>query len=143
MSQQKRLKTAGPVKQQTPAYVVMSPLLAIAMHIYRGDCLLESDWKVRQHAAKCLSLVLLEEGTSLDYSVVDEALQIVQTGRVRRVDLMRALVPQVFMVMVKDHFNDFEELKVITPVREETANLLITIVQSSRVEGETVLQSLP
>ena len=50
------------------------------------------------------------------------------------------------MVMMKDHFNDFEELKVITPVREEAASLLIAILEVSGIEDEDVsslLQSMP
>jgi hypothetical protein len=50
------------------------------------------------------------------------------------------------MVMMKDHFNDFEELKVITPVREEAASLLIAIIEVSGIEDEDVsslLQSMP
>lgn len=48
--------------------------------------------------------------------------------------------------MMKDHFNDFEELKVITPVREEAASLLIAILEVSGIEDEDVsslLQSMP
>ena len=50
------------------------------------------------------------------------------------------------MAMMKDHFNDFEELKVITPVREEAASLLIAILEVSGIEDEDVsslLQSMP
>ncbi len=32
------------------------------------------------------------------------------------------------MVMMKDHFNDFEELKVITPVRDEALRLFVDLI---------------
>jgi hypothetical protein len=35
---------------------------------------------------------------------------------------------------MKDHFNDFEELKVITPVREEACSLLVDLIKINGVE---------
>jgi hypothetical protein len=47
------------------------------------------------------------------------------------------LIPQVFIVIMKDHFNDFEELKVITPVREEACLLLIDLIKINGAEEIT------
>lgn len=41
--------------------------------------------------------------------------------------------------MMKDHFNDFEDLKVITPVRDEALNLLVDLIQIQPVD-EMILQ---
>jgi hypothetical protein len=43
-------------------------------------------------------------------------------------EIAKALVPYQFIVMMKDHFNDFEDLKVITPVRDEALNLLVDLI---------------
>jgi hypothetical protein len=43
-------------------------------------------------------------------------LQVIEERQVAIQEIAKALIPQLFIVMMKDHFNDFEELKVITPV---------------------------
>lgn len=48
------------------------------------------------------------------------------------------------MVLVKDQFGDFEELKVLTPVREEASNLLLTLIPALPPgEVEALTSSLP
>ena len=42
---------------------------------------------------------------------------------------------------MKDHFNDFEELKVITPVRDEALKLLVDLIQIQPVEE--IVSQLP
>jgi len=44
---------------------------------------------------------------------------------------------------MKDHFNDFEELKVLTPVREEAINLLVVLIKINPVIVEELIQQLP
>jgi hypothetical protein len=45
------------------------------------------------------------------------------------IDIVQALTPQIFLTIIKDNFNDFEELKVLTPVREEASGLLQGIIE--------------
>jgi hypothetical protein len=56
-------------------------------------------------------------------------------------EIAKALVPYQFIVMMKDHFNDFEDLKVITPVRDEALNLLVDLIQIQPVED--LISQLP
>ena len=56
-------------------------------------------------------------------------LQVIEERQVAIQDIAKALIPQLFIVMMKDHFNDFEELKVITPVRDEALKLLVDLIQ--------------
>lgn len=45
---------------------------------------------------------------------------------------------------MKDHFNDFEELKVLTPVREEASHLFVHILSSTDSDDTaSVLHHLP
>jgi hypothetical protein len=56
-------------------------------------------------------------------------LQVIEESQVAIQEIAKALIPQLFIVMMKDHFNDFEELKVITPVRDEALKLLVDLIQ--------------
>lgn len=56
-------------------------------------------------------------------------LQVIEERQVAIQEIGKALIPQLFIVMMKDHFNDFEELKVITPVRDEALKLLVDLIQ--------------
>ena len=40
------------------------------------------------------------------------------------------------ILLLKDQFNDFEELKVLTPAREEALNLLSTLAGIKEAQGE-------
>jgi hypothetical protein len=46
----------------------------------------------------------------------DGDLKVIRSDSISMTEIVRAVLPQVFIVILKDHFNDFEELKVITPV---------------------------
>ena len=56
-------------------------------------------------------------------------LHVIEERQVPIQEIAKALIPQLFIVMMKDHFNDFEELKVITPVRDEALKLLVDLIQ--------------
>lgn len=56
-------------------------------------------------------------------------LQVIEERQVAIQDIAKALIPQLFIVIMKDHFNDFEDLKVITPVRDEALKLLVDLIQ--------------
>ncbi len=56
-------------------------------------------------------------------------LQVIEERQVAIQEIAKALIPQLFIVMMQDHFNDFEELKVITPVRDEALKLLVDLIQ--------------
>ena len=85
--------------------------------------------------------------TPLEYYLVggDQELRLLETKTVALDQVLRSLLPSIFIVLVKDHFNDFEELKVITPVREEAILLLQSIIESGLCQDETtaLVQSLP
>lgn len=34
---------------------------------------------------------------------------------------MKGVLPHLFFLLLKDHFNDYEELKVLSPVRDEAS----------------------
>lgn len=53
---------------------------------------------------------------------------ILSVKKVNPKDVASALLPQVFLVILKDNFNDFEELKVLSPVRDEALKLLVTLI---------------
>jgi hypothetical protein len=53
---------------------------------------------------------------------------VVGQGEVLARDFSLAILPQLLMVMIKDHFGDFEELKVLAPVREDLALLLVAML---------------
>jgi hypothetical protein len=47
------------------------------------------------------------------------------------------------ILIVKDNFNDFEELKVITPVRDEALSLLVSFLPHIPEDISFLLQTLP
>lgn len=104
------------------------------------DSLVESDWKTRQSAANIVRLTLkvLKQKTvlgGLEYHILSEnaengELKIIQTKQVSLDDILKSLIPINLMVLMKDHFNDFEELKVLTPVREVTTLLFVHIIET-------------
>ncbi len=59
----------------------------------------------------------------------ERKLHVIEERQVAIQEIAKALIPQLFIVMMKDHFNDFEELKVITPVRDEALKLLVDLIQ--------------
>jgi hypothetical protein len=73
----KRLKTDGGLEKRA-THAVMSPLLAICMQILTNDCLVDSDWKVRQAASSTFKLVLKEslKMKQLAYVTVNSDLEI-------------------------------------------------------------------
>jgi hypothetical protein len=69
----------------------------------------------------------------------DGDLKVIKSETISLAEIVRAVLPQVFIVILKDHFNDFEELKVITPVREEALNLLLVLIESKLAEDDVML----
>ena len=69
----------------------------------------------------------------------DGDLKVIRSDSISMTEIVRAILPQVFIVILKDHFNDFEELKVITPVREEALNLLLILIESKLAEDDVML----
>ena len=69
----------------------------------------------------------------------DGDLIVIRSDKISVTEIVRAILPQVFIVILKDHFNDFEELKVITPVREEAINLLLMLIGSKLADEDVML----
>ena len=66
----------------------------------------------------------------MSYFLVSEVddFKVVRQGEVLARDFSLAILPQLLMVMIKDHFGDFEELKVLAPVREDLSLLLVAML---------------
>ena len=76
--------------------------------------------------------VALKQVKSMYYIIGENGegkLHVIEERQVAIQEIAKALIPQLFIVMMKDHFNDFEELKVITPVRDEALKLLVDLIQ--------------
>ena len=131
----KRQKTSNSntIKQK---WIILSPVLALIIQIIISESLIEGDWKVRQTAINTVRVAL--QKIKPQYYIVGDVeggkLQVIEERQIAIQELVKALLPQVFIVIMKDHFNDFEELKVITPVREEACLLLIDIIKINGAE---------
>ena len=136
----------GMAEVQKCEIIVMTPQLAVVMRALCQDALVDNEWKVRQAAANQLRIALSNIAVLEYYRVgldPDGAFKVIDTQRISVREIARAFLPQLLIVMVKDNFNDFEELKVITPVRDEALSLLVCFLPHIPEDIIQLLQSLP
>lgn len=55
-------------------------------------------------------------------------IRVIESVKVSREELSRAILTYLVIMIIKDNFNDFEELKVITPVRDEALSLFVSLI---------------
>jgi hypothetical protein len=73
----------------------------------------------------------------------DGAYNILETINVSVKELAKALLPYLIILIMKDNFNDFEELKVITPVRDEALSLMVSLMPHIPQDFDYLGQILP
>ncbi|CDW76484.1 snf2 chromatin remodeling protein [Stylonychia lemnae] len=148
----KRLKTDN-VKNPSHRFILMSPQLALALEFIQN--LVNQDWKIRQSAASILKNILkscISSKIELSYYIAqitnqEEGYQIVTQVKIQPESLGLMILPLLLIFLMKDQFNDFEELKVLTPAREEGIELLLMLLQikGDKIQNEIsiLIQQLP
>eukprot|EP00347_Sterkiella_histriomuscorum_P015404 403357149 len=141
-------KNAGLQSQVQPnahRFIVMSPQLSLILNFTQQ--LVQENWKMRQAASSAIRTIIQvasKHKIPFYYHVAtyfNEELgyQVTQTFDVKIDNLMTMILPYLFFFMLKDQFNDFEELKVLTPAREEGLKLLTQICELSSQNNKNLI----
>lgn len=136
----KRLKTSKANGVIKPRMMLMSPLMALAVHA--THTLLSTDWKQRQSSAVILNNIFKCNNLSLEYCYLQQDAQLYTVSTRTKFDnskVMQNIFPRLIILIMKDHFSDFEELKVLTPVREEAIKAVVTFQDCDELKDDFAL----